>query len=93
MLQDTRPHHSEYRLLAVSRDDSELGLTGLDKVDRVSRVSLRKEFRALSTFQQGLSSDNSPKQALDGETGLFGFECSCLPRSLHKGILQLFELR
>src|SRR5205807_5910560 len=84
----TRPHHSECRFLALSRDDSELDLTGLDKIDSFRRLSLRKEFRAFLTFQQRLSSDNVSKEAIDSGTGLFGFECSCLPWSFHKGVLQ-----
>src|SRR5690242_16919402 len=69
-----RPHHFEYRLLALRRYHSTLNLTGLDEVDNVRRLSLRKEFRALSAFQQILSLDNFPKQAFDSAIGLVVFE-------------------
>src|SRR5205823_81459 len=80
----TWTHQSEYCLLALRRDDRELDLACLDKVDSVRIVSLRKELRALPTLQQSLAFDNVLKHVLGRQTGILGFESFCIPCS-HNG--------
>src|SRR6185369_11792998 len=79
----TRPQRIQYHSLALSRDDSDLHLSSLNKIDSVRLFSLRKEFCVPTKSYKILTHDNVFEHALDGGIDLRGFQPSNLPCPFH----------
>src|SRR5688572_25757275 len=77
-----RAHRRKRRLLPVRRDDRELNLASLNKVDSVRFLSLRKECRVIRTLQQSFTLVDFQQQRLDADVahfilGRFRLRCCC----------------
>src|SRR5947207_10014324 len=77
----TRTQRIPYSFLTLSRDDSHLHFSSLNKIDSVRLFSLRKEFCALAKSYQILTRDNVFEHAFDGGIDLRGFQPGKLPCS------------
>src|SRR5205085_11063954 len=75
----TRTQEREYRFLALSRDDGDLHLARLNKIDRVRGVSLRKGSRVFLEMQYVFARDNVLQQVLDMRVDFSDVELCDLP--------------
>ena len=76
----TRSGHRQYCFLALPRDDTELHLARLNKIDRVRLVSLRKDWRLFLELQYMFANQNAFEQALDIRIDFYEVElCDLLP--------------